>query len=303
MTSAPVLACPHLSQEFILLCDASNTGIACVLSQVQDEQERIIASASRTLKAERKYFPTELECLAVLFGIEKFRPYIEGSHFTVVTDHASLKWLDNLKDPSGRLGRWALGIQQYDYTVVHRKGVDSVVPDALSRMFEDVVDLNLVTVVNTPTQDNWYNSLLDSVTLNPKKYPFFRVDYSQLFKFISISKTSIQAWVRVLPLELRADALRECHDSALGGHFGSDKTFDRIRQLYYWPKMQKDVREYVRKCEKCLAHKPMLLKPAGLMGTQRTASQPWEIVSADLIGPLPRSSDGFKYLLVVTDLF
>ena len=303
LVSAPILACPDFDQEFDLLCDASGTGIACILSQVQNGTERIIACASRSLsKTERKYSPTELECLAVLFGIDKFRPYIEGYHFTVVTDHASLKWLDNIKDPTGRLGRWALKMQQYDFTIIHRKGTDNVVPDAFSRLYEDV-PLDLISVGDGPVKDEWYANLCNAVENNPEKYPAFCLKEGQLYKYISVGKKSPYQYVRVIPENLRKKILEECHDSAIGGHFGVDKTWNRVRQLYYFPRMKQFIRAYISKCHLCIAHKPILARPAGLMGCQRTATKPWEVISGDLMGPFPRTTSGFIYLLVVTDLF
>ena len=108
----PVLARPDYSKEFQLQTDASSTGLGAVLSQNIDGVERVIAYASRNLTlAELNYTATESECLAVVWSIQKFRCYIEGSHFRVITDHSSLRWLSNLKDPAGRLGRWALALQ------------------------------------------------------------------------------------------------------------------------------------------------------------------------------------------------
>lgn len=304
LVSAPILACPDFNQEFNLLCDASGSGIACILSQVQDGAERIIACASRSLnKAERKYTPTELECLAVLFGIEKFRPYIEGYHFTVITDHASLKWLDNIKDPSGRLGRWALKMQQYDFTIVHRKGSENVVPDAFSRIYEEEVPLDLITVGDGPIADEWYNSLCEAVQHSPDKYPAFAFKDGQLFKLISVGRKIPHQYVRVIPGHLRTKVLEECHDSPIGGHFGVEKTWNRVRQLYYFPRMKQFIRTYISKCHLCLAHKPILARPAGFMGCQRTATMPWEVISGDLMGPFPRTTSGYMHILVVTDLF
>ena len=80
---------------------------------------------------------SEIECLAVLWSIERLRVYVEGYSFTVITDHAALRWLKNLKDPTGRLARWALRMQQWDFTIIHRKGTLHSVPDALSRMYEE----------------------------------------------------------------------------------------------------------------------------------------------------------------------
>lgn len=97
----------------------------------------MIAYASRTLNgAEKNYSATELECLAVVWGIQRMRGYLEGYHFTFVTDHQSLKWLHRLEAPSGRLARWLFELQQYDYKIWYRWGAANKVADALSRQPE-----------------------------------------------------------------------------------------------------------------------------------------------------------------------
>lgn len=134
LTSAPILANPDYSRPFTIQSDASDTGIGAILVQGEGDDEKVIAYFSQKLSsAQRKYQTTERECLAVISAIEKFRPYIEGAKFKVITDHASLLWLRNLKDPSGRLGRWALRLQPYDFELQHRKGRFMTVADALSR--------------------------------------------------------------------------------------------------------------------------------------------------------------------------
>jgi hypothetical protein len=95
LVSSPVLCSTNFKQPFIIQCDASDTGLGGVITQNIKGNERVIAYASRTLSGtERNYSVTERECLAVVFCIEKFCPYVEGTHFTVLTDHYSLLWLN-----------------------------------------------------------------------------------------------------------------------------------------------------------------------------------------------------------------
>lgn len=134
LTTAPVLSCPDFCKEFVIQCDASNKGVGGVLVQTFDGIEKPVAFTSRKLtERETKFSTSERELLSVLHGIETFRPYVEGTRFKIITDHSALQWLHRAKDPHGRLARWAMRLQQFDFEVIFRKGTDHIVPDALSR--------------------------------------------------------------------------------------------------------------------------------------------------------------------------
>lgn len=134
LVRAPILCCPNYTLPFQVQTDASGYGIGAVLLQPHPDGDRVISYLSRSLtKQEQHYSTTERECLAVLWAVGKLRPYLEGIPFTVITDHSSLVWLQNLRDPRGRLARWAVRLQQFDFTITHRKGKEHVVPDTLSR--------------------------------------------------------------------------------------------------------------------------------------------------------------------------
>lgn len=152
------------------------------------DQEKAVAYFSQKLSAtQQKYQTTERECLAVIVGIEKLRPYIEGTHFTVVTDHASLQWLQNLKDPSGRLAKWALSLQPYDFTLVHSPGRLMAVADALSRA---VVSIDVARFAET--RDDWYTKLKEKVSRDPDQYPQYKVEKELLYKHCSCSPNRVQ---------------------------------------------------------------------------------------------------------------
>lgn len=182
LVSEPILSCPDYSKKIIIQCDASDLGIGGILVQGEGSEEKIIAYMSEKLSsAERKYQTTERECLAVIRSIEKFRPYIEGTKFTVVTDHASLLWLTNLKDPSGRVGRWALRLQAYDYELIHRKGKFMVVADALSRA---------VCSIQVAENDEWYDRLKNNIVQAPNRFPQFQINNDMIYKYCNRKKLS-----------------------------------------------------------------------------------------------------------------
>lgn len=106
LSTAPILACPDFTKRFVVQTDASGEGLGASLTQCQDGKEVVIAFASRSLSDnEKKFTVTEQECLALVWAVKKFRPYLEGYRFTAVTDQQALKWLMQLAQPSGRLAR------------------------------------------------------------------------------------------------------------------------------------------------------------------------------------------------------
>jgi hypothetical protein len=136
LTTAPILSYPNFEEPFILYTDASYQGLGAVLGQKDEEgNEHVIAYASRSLdKAELNYAPTEIECLAAVWGMKYFRPYIYQSTFELVTDHAALKWLINKPDPSKRMARWIMTLTDYPYTISYKQGKRHHNADALSRL-------------------------------------------------------------------------------------------------------------------------------------------------------------------------
>jgi len=125
---------PTINDQFILDTDASDCSIGAVLSQIQNDQERVVAYASRSLdRRERNYCVTRKELLAVVHFMCYFKQYLLGRQFTVRTDHAALTWLRRTPEPIGQQARWLEQMEEYDFAIKHRPGVRHGNADAMSR--------------------------------------------------------------------------------------------------------------------------------------------------------------------------
>ena len=134
----PVLAHHDTNASLILRTDSCTYGLGGHLIQVPVGADRtkgqLLACTSRTLSpAERNYSITDLECLAIVFSIDKFRPYLYGREFLVETDHHALCSLMRKKNPAGRLCRWANHLQEYKFTIKYNSGKNHGDADCLSR--------------------------------------------------------------------------------------------------------------------------------------------------------------------------
>ena len=135
LTTSPITAFADFSQAFPLYTDASTAGLGAILAQVRDGKERIICCASRALnKAEKSYPATKLECLAIVWAVAKFCPYLMAMPFEVFTDHYALQWLKTMRMGSTLLHRWSAALEEYDFTVRHRPGKVQTHVDGLSRL-------------------------------------------------------------------------------------------------------------------------------------------------------------------------
>ena len=147
LTEAPVLAFPRFDRQagtMVLQTDASGVGLGAVLEQ----EGHVIGYASRTLsRSESNYSVIQRECLAIVWGMKQFRHYLLGRPFQLMTDHAPLQWLAEQKS-EGLLCRWALAVQEYDFSIVYRKGVSNGNADALSRR-KDTIPLTVHSALTT----------------------------------------------------------------------------------------------------------------------------------------------------------
>lgn len=155
ISSDQVLAYPRFDLPFLVTTDASDYAIGAVLSQMQDGVERPIAFASRTLNdTEGRWSTTEKEALAIIWATRKFKPYLYGGQFTLITDHKPLTFIKTSTGNS-KILRWRLELEEFEYDITYRTGKSNVVADGLSRKPETID-------VNTTESDQTVHSADDS---------------------------------------------------------------------------------------------------------------------------------------------
>ena len=348
LIKAPILAHPEFTKDFILDTDASNESIGAVLSQLNDQgSEVVIGYASRTLsKAERRYCVTRKELLAVVNFVKHYKHYLYGRRFVVRTDHGSLRWLMQFKNPEGQLARWLEVLSEYEIQMVHRPGVQHRNADALSRIpckqcgyfsnWDETHEKTEASVcVLTDTSDEYKDdqSHLEELQNNDKDLLYIknclRNQRRPMFSEVSgkgfVVRSLWSQWENlqledeilirnyesekeknrrqvVLPFTERRNVLQRCHDDKTSGHLGTRKTLEKIRLTFYWPGLQSDVRLYIRGCDFCSRKKRPIPTKRAPMGIVQS-SFPMERIATDILGELPETKNGNKYILVVSDYF
>ncbi|GFX77045.1 hypothetical protein TNCV_1072451 [Trichonephila clavipes] len=315
-----------ISKKYNLSCklvlDASNYALGAVLLQGEGSDEHPIKYASRLLTpAERNYSTTEREALAVVWALKEFRGYIEGTEITVASDHKPLKWLLNLKSPTGRPARWALEIQSFNLKVQYIPGKANVVADMLflpvTQEEESFCEANNITIADMPTRsckdmreaqlkdDNFKKKIIDSFEspLKTEEYANwtergFLMNQGVLYRYVP-DADSAEAQL-VIPNAERELIMQRHHNDPMAGDYGEDRKFQKIAKRYYWTGMKKYISDYIKKCSECARFKATNQKPAGLFRTP-VYSQRFEVIAIDLFGPLPQTNSGKQWIFIVED--
>jgi hypothetical protein len=319
LVTSPILTFPDFSRPFIIQCDASGEGVCAIFCQTLGKQENVISYAGRGLiPAEKKYSATERELLAILFGIRQFRPYIYGQKFTVVTDHSALK------KPVGRLARWSLELQDLDFDIVHRAGTKNANADTLSRIphqslpsedkaVEVLTISHNIDLLKVQTEDEFCSSMM--TYLLTKRLPnkdkiarvvaltadYYLIDNGLLYRVnLKVKPLPDGNQQLVVPDSIKAQIIQEIHDVDVV-HLGIGRTYEVIKQRYYWPNMYTDIVLFIRSCLKCAKRKTPRNTRKAPLTPMPAVSRPFERMAVDVLGPLPKSKQGNRYLVVFCD--
>ncbi|GJU54442.1 putative reverse transcriptase domain-containing protein [Tanacetum coccineum] len=298
LCSAPILALPKGSENFIVYCDASHKGLGAVLMQ----NEKVIAYASRQLKIHEKNYTThDLELGAVVFALKLWRHYLYGTRCTVFTDHKSLQHILDQKELNMRQRRWLELLSDYDCDIRYHPGKANVVADALSRKERSkplrVRALVMTIGLNLPKQ------ILEAQTKALKPENLTAEDVGGMLRH-DLTKERLKpcaggtlclnnrSWLPCYG-DLRTLVMHESRKSKYSIHPGSDKMYQDLKQLYWWPNMKSNIATYVSKCLTCAKVKAEHQKTSGLLVQPKIPEWKWEKITMDFVTKLPKTANGY----------
>lgn len=297
----------------VLYTDASRDGVGCILTQLTDKGEKPIQFYSRqTTNEEKKYHSFELEFLAIVVGLQKFRHYLLGSKFQIYTDCNAVKYTINKQEINSRIGRWVLLTQEFTFEIVHKPGTQMQHVDALSR--NPICDEGSAPMCNESvlaiTEGDWLLSvqlqdpnvcaireILESgdAELNKKIFNDYELLGNKVYRRTEYGRR----WV--VPKKCIWQVIRANHDEI--GHFAVDKSIERIKSLYWFPKMKKIVTKYIKNCLNCIYSKNVHGKKEGRLFSIPKYARPFHTLHIDHLGPFVKTTRKNTYLLVTVDSF
>nr|GFA47414.1 reverse transcriptase domain-containing protein [Tanacetum cinerariifolium] len=271
MCSAPILAIPEGSEDFIVYCDASNKGLGAVLMQ----KEKVISYASRQLKIhEKNYMTHDLELGVVVFALNIWRHYLYGTKWkaNVIADALSRKE----REPP-------LRVQALVMTIgldLLRKILNA---QTEARKLENIKKEDVGGMLVENSKDS---KKVRTEKLEP------RTDGTQCLNG--------RSWLPCYG-DLRTVIMHESHKSKYSIHPGFDKMYQDMKKLYWWPNMKADIATYVSKCLTCAKVKAEHQRSSGLLVQPKTPEWKWDNITMDFVTELPKSSQGYDTIWVIVD--
>lgn len=298
LTTAPVLALPNFAKTFVVETDAFNTGIGAVLMQ----DSHPICYISRALGPRHQGISVyEKELLAVVYAVQTWSAYLAHKPFIIKTDQQSLKFLMEQKMTTPFQHMWLSKLMGYTFEIQYKQGKENVVADALLR----VSGSQLLHI----TLSQSHHSFFDSIKLLWETDPNLKKIISEMqankashpsFTFVNGELRRKGKLVVGNNEETKLHILKWLHDSVIGGHSGRDTTLQRIKSLFYWPRMNVEVHAYVRNCAVYQKNKNDLAAKPGLLQPLHVPNGVWEYIGMKFIEGLPPSG-GKHCILVIVD--
>ena len=250
-------------------------------------------------------------------SLKEFYPYVYGFPCKLITDHNPLTSLKGIKDVGGRLTRWLLFLQQFNLDFQYKPGRLHTNADTLSRIpsrdntvaaIEELISEDtLHTFLKAQEEDPALGKVIETLkngtavpssTVSGLKKTFLQ-DGLLCRKFRASCSDSVCTQL-VVPKGHVKIILENLHNES--GHLGVQRTTEKVKERFYWPGYEMDIQNWVQDCQQCQKRNPSQPHPLAPLGSIK-CTYPCDVISWDIMGPLPLSTKGHKYILVITDLF
>jgi hypothetical protein len=322
LTTTSVLILPDVHKPLSVYCDASYTGLGCVLMQ----EGRVVAYSSRQLKIHEKNYPThDLELAVVVHALKTWRHYLYGQKCDIYMDQKSLKYIFTQSELNMRHQRWLELIKDYELEIHYQPRKANVVADALSRksqvnmlaahpmpyeLAKEFDSMSLRFLNNTqgviielePTleqdirkgqkNDEKINEIRQLII--DGKGPDFREDAKGVMWFKDILCVSDIKSIREL-------ILKEAHETSYSIHPGSEKMYQELNKRFWWYGMKREIAEYVARCDSCQIIKAEHQRPACFLQPLQIPQWKWDQIVMDFIVGLLRTRAGYDSIWIVVD--
>ena len=299
LAEKPVLQIYNPNYETELHTDASLEGYGAILMQKSPNDQNFHPTyymSRKTTDAEKKYCSYELEALAVINAVKKFRVYLLGIRFKIVTDCSALEKTMQKKDLSTRVARWALLLQEFDYVIEHRSGTRMAHVDALSRFPINVFSISLDNILPklklAQDSDDAIKAIKELLKVTNHE------DYCDrngiLYKFVK-GKELI-----VVPDSMQTEIIRNAHEK---GHSGIKYTEKYLQDYFFIPKLRQKVENIISNCVHCILVNHKRGKKDGLLHPLYKEDTPLHTYHIDHLGPLQSTNKNYKHVLAIIDAF
>lgn len=317
LCTEPVLCLYDAGRQHEVHTDASSTGLAGILMQREDDGKvhPVFYFSRRCTPAESVFASHELEVLAIVEAVDRFRVYLLGKRFRIVTDCAAVTTTKATTPLLPRIARWWLKLQEFDYELVHRPGAQLAYVDAMSRapveperevqaVAERILRVDISPadwVVTMQQKDEKLLRIMQVLrgTLRTDDDRQLATDYELKDHRLYRKCDGQLRWV--VPGAVRWRIVKNAHDDR--GHFGLQKTLDHLQAEFWFPRMRMYVKNYIEACIDCAYNKRPGGAAEGQLHVTKTVPTPFRTIHIDHLGPFPKSTKGNAYVIAVVDAF
>lgn len=250
----------------------------------------------KTTDAEKKYSSYELEALAIIEALKKFRIYLLGIPFKIVTDCAAFQKTMDKRDLSTRVARWALLLEEFNYSIEHRPGTKMSHVDALSRSPIESLCIKVESILPRLKQAQEEDSEIKTIKelLKVSNYDNFFERNEIIYKFVDGKE------LVVLPESMQIEVIKAAHEK---GHMSVKHTEKRLEDSYFIPKLKQKIEKIIANCVHCILVNHKRGKKEGFLHPLSKEDKPLKTYHIDFLGPLESTNKNYKHVLAVIDAF